>query len=337
VLTIADVARAAGVSITTVSRVLSPGPVPHPVRADTAERVRSVARELNFFPSPMARGLASRHSGLVGLIVPDLADPHYPQIAAGVEDGARAAELAVLMSNTFGDVPRMVEYLMLLQARRVDAVVLSGVTSLNAVELRALNDCRVPMVLIGRPTIHAPWPHVSIDNRDGAGQATRHLMQLGRQRVVHLAGPQSQTTMADRAAGYREAIQRANLTPVVVDTDGTPEAGYARLKSHFASQPRQPDAIFAATDRLAIAALAVAADLHLHVPRELAVVGFDDVALAAQLRPSLSTMAQPAYELGTVAIDMAQRMIAGEQITPVTLAASLTARESTLGPGGRYT
>jgi LacI family transcriptional regulator len=337
VLTIADVARAAGVSITTVSRVLSPGPVPHPVRADTAERVRIAARELNFFPSPMARGLASRRSGLVGLIVPDLADPHYPQIAGGVEDGARAAELAVLICNTFGDVQRMVEYLMLMQARRVDAIVLSGVTSLNAVELLALHDCKVPMVLIGRPTIDVPWPHVSIDNRDGAAQATRHVMQLGRQRVLHLAGPQSQTTMADRAAGYREAIQRANLTPAVLDTDGTPEAGYGRLKSHLASQARLPDAIFAATDRLAIAALAVAADLHLHVPHELAVVGFDDIALAAQLRPSLSTMAQPAYELGTVALDMAQRMVAGEQVNPVTLAASLTPRESTLGPGGRYT
>src|ERR1700737_966891 len=164
VRTIADVARAAGVSITTVSRVLSPGAIPHPVRADTAERVREAARELNFIPSPMARSLASRRSGLIGLVVPDLADPHYPQIAGGVEDGAREAALAVLICNTFGDVQRMTEYLMLMQARRVDAIVLSGGTSLNAVELLALNDCKVPMVLIGRPIIQVPWPLASIDN-----------------------------------------------------------------------------------------------------------------------------------------------------------------------------
>src|SRR5579859_8173234 len=139
--TIADVARAAGVSIATVSRVLSPGAVPHPVRADTAERVRIAARQLNFIPSPLARGLAARRSGLIGLIVPDLADPHYPQIAVGVEDGAREAQLAVLICNTFGDVQRMTEYLVLMQARRVDAVVLSGGTSLSAIELLALNDC----------------------------------------------------------------------------------------------------------------------------------------------------------------------------------------------------
>jgi LacI family transcriptional regulator len=336
VLTIADVARAAGVSITTVSRVLSPGAVPHPVRADTAERVRVAARELNFIPSPMARGLASRRSGLIGLIVPDLADPHYPQIAGGVEDGAREAELAVLICNTFGDVDRMTEYLMLLQARRVDAIVLSGGTSLNAVELLALNDCQVPMVLIGRPTIHVPWPHVSIDNRDGARKATRHLMQIGRRRIIHLAGPRTQTTMADRAAGYREAMQSANMSAEAIESDGTPEDGYERLKLRLDTRGLVPDAVFAATDRLAIAAMALAADRHLHVPRDLAIVGFDDIPLAAQLRPSLSTMAQPAYELGTVAINMARHLVAGDPVQPVSLAVELTARQSTLGPGGRY-
>jgi LacI family transcriptional regulator len=336
VLTIADVARAAGVSITTVSRVLSPGAVPHPVRADTAERVRVAARELNFIPSPMARGLASRRSGLIGLVVPDLADPHYPQIAGGVEDGAREAELAVVICNTFGDVDRMTEYLMLMQARRVDAIVLSGGTSLNAIELLALNDCQVPMVLIGRPTIQVPWPHVSIDNRDGARQATRHLMQLGRRRILHLAGPRTQTTMADRAAGYREFMQSANMTPESIESDGTPEDGYDQLKSRFNGKGHVPDAIFAATDRLAVAAMALAADRHMHIPRDLAIVGFDDIPLAAQLRPSLSTMAQPAYELGTVAINMAKRLVAGESVQPILLDVGLTARQSTLGPGGRY-
>jgi len=243
----------------------------------------------------------------------------------------------VLISNTFGDVHRMVEYLMLMQARRVDAIVLSGVTSLNAVELLALNDCKVPMVLIGRPTIQLPWPHVSIDNRDGARQATRHLMQLGRKRILHLGSPRSQTTMADRAAGYREAMQSANMNAEVIDSDGTPEDGYERLKQRLESKGPAPDSVFAATDRLAVAAMALAADRHLHVPRDLAIVGFDDIPLAAQLRPSLSTMAQPAYELGTVAISMAKRLVAGEPVTSISLTVGLTARESTLGPGGRYT
>ena len=331
--TIADVARAAGVSIATVSRVLSPGPVPHPVRADTADRVRAAARELNFIPSPLARGLAARRSGLIGLIVPDLADPHYPQIAVGVEDSARLAELAVLISNTLGEIDRLSEYLQLLQARRVDAVVLSGATSLNEVELMALQQCQVPLVLIGRPAVHVDWPHVSIDNRRGARMAVRHLLQIGRERIVHLGGPPTQTTMADRARGYTE--QMASRAIDIVQTNGTPEDGYERLGQRLERTP-PPDAVFAATDRLAIAALALAADRHLHVPRDLAIVGFDDVPLAAQLRPSLSSVSQPAYELGTVAVGMAQRLAAGESVEPRVLLPRLVERQSTLGPGGRF-
>ena len=332
--TIADVARAAGVSIATVSRVLSPGPVPHPVRADTADRVRAAARELNFIPSPLARGLAARRSGLIGLIVPDLADPHYPQIAIGVEDGARSAELAVLICNTLGELDRLSEYLQLLRARRVDAVVLSGATSLSGVELMALDRCEMPLVLIGRPAIRLQWPHVSIDNRQGARLATRHLLKLGRDRIVHLGGPRSQTTMADRARGYTEEM--ANRSAEILESNGTPEDGYARLGQRLERNP-PPDAVFAATDRLAIAALAAVADRHLHVPRDIAIIGFDDLPLAAQLRPSLSSVSQPAYALGSVAVDMAQRLTAGDAVQPRTLLPRLVERQSTLGPGGRYT
>jgi LacI family transcriptional regulator len=337
VATIADVARAAGVSIATVSRVLSPGAVPHPVRADTAERVRIAARELNFVPSPLARGLAARRSGLVGLIVPDLADPYYPQIAGGVEAGARDAELAVLICNTLGEPDRLREYLQLLQARRVDAMVLAGSTTLTAVELMAMQHGEVPLVLIGRPIIQTVWPHVSIDNHGGGRLATQHLIARGRERILHLGGPLTQTTMADRATGYREATRAAGAQAEAIESDGTPEDGYRLLRPRLEDSSREPpDAVFAATDRLAMAALAVAADLHWHVPRKLAIIGFDDIPLAAQVRPSLSSMAQPAYELGAVAIDMAQRVVAGESVQSRVLSARLVPRESTLGPGGCY-
>jgi LacI family transcriptional regulator len=332
--TIDDVARAAGVSIATVSRVLSPGVIPHPVRAATAERVRAAARRLNFIPSPLARGLAGRRSGLIGLIVPDLADAHYPQIASGVEDAANEAGLAVLICNTLGEIDRMTEYLQLLQARRVDVVVLSGATSLNGVELLTLQKWEVPLVLIGRPAMHVPWPHASIDNRTGARQATQHLLETGRTRIFHLSGPRTQTTMADRARGYTDGM--ADRPSEIVESNGMPEDGYARLAERLNRQP-MPDAIFAATDRLAVAAMALAADRHLHIPRDLAIMGFDDIPLAAHLRPPLSSMSQPAHELGVEAIKMAQRLASSESVQPTVLSATLIPRESTLGPGGRYT
>src|SRR5215831_15314885 len=331
--TIADVARAAGVSIATVSRVLSPGAVPHPVRPDTADRVREAARLLNFIPSPLARGLAARRSGLIGLVVPDLADPHYPQIAIGVEDGARRAEMGVLICNTLGELQRLAEYIQLLEARRVDVIVLSGATSLRALELRTLQRCQIPIVLIGRPAIAVPWPHVSVDNVLGARLATRHLLNLGYRRIAHLSAPSTQTTMADRRRGYVVEMD-TRLELDIIESNGTPDDGYAQVQARLDITPR-PHAIFAATDRLAIAALAVAADRGLHVPAELAIVGFDDIPLAAQLRPTLTSVSQPAYELGTAAIEIAGRASAGESVAPRVLTPRLVQRESTLGPGGR--
>lgn len=340
--TIADVARTAGVSIATVSRVLSPGAVPHPVSPTTAARVRAAARALHFMPSPLARGLAARRSGLIGLIVPDLADPHYPHIASGVEERARDAELSVLICNTLGERERLNDYLVLLNARRVDAIVLSGATSLDLADLESVRGSQVPVVLIGRPSIQTPWPSVSIDNRAGARKVTEHLLTLGDRELVHLAGPASQTTMADRAAGFRDALNTAGKEgTVVLTSDGSPEQGYVLVRDWLERRQgvatTQPAAVFAATDRLAFAVLAAAADLHLHVPNDLAVIGFDDVPLGAQCRPTLSTAAQPARELGRVALALAQSLAAGAppRDGPV-LETRLVARESTRGPGGRY-
>src|SRR5919206_4856453 len=239
VATIADVARAAGVSIATVSRVLSPGASPHPVRAATAERVRAAAAALNFVPSPLARGLVTHRSGLLGLLVPDLADPHSPHIASGVEDSARAAELAVLICNTLGSPERLTDYLRLLQARHVDAIVLCGGSTLGPDELATLAASPAPVVVIGRPAEPSQLPFVSIDNLDAARRATRHLVETGRRRVVHLAGPPAQTTMRDRADGYRASLARAGLAAEVIETNGTPEDGLRQARRLLRRPPRR--------------------------------------------------------------------------------------------------
>jgi DNA-binding LacI/PurR family transcriptional regulator len=142
--------------------------------------------------------------------------------------------------------------------------------------------------------------------------------------------------MVDRARGYSDEM--VGRPTEIIESNGTPDDGYARLRQRLSDETQPPpDAVFAATDRLAVAAMGAAADRHLHVPRELAIIGFDDIPLAAHLRPSLSSMAQPADELGAVAIDMVQRLAAGESVQPRLLAARLVERQSTRGPGGRYT
>ncbi len=327
--TIADVARRAGVSIATVSRVLSPGPQPHPVNPETARRVREAARELDFVPSALARGLASRRSGLLGLIVPDLADPHYPLIARGAEEIAREHGLALLVANSLGDHTRLVEYLRVLRARRVDAVVISGGSSLSPDDLAAVSESPLPCVLIGRPVAVDRLAFVAVDNVGAARVATTHLLDSGRRRVVHLAAPSFQTTMADRSAGYRTAMEQAGLTSQVVETDGTAEGGReaaARLLDRPAGE--RPDGLFAATDRVAVGAMAAAADRGIQVPTDLGVVGFDDTPMAAYVRPSLTTVAQPGRRLGEAAIELALRVAAGEKVETVFLDARLVVRDS---------
>jgi DNA-binding LacI/PurR family transcriptional regulator len=329
VVTISDVAHRAGVSISTVSRVLSPGINPHPVNVATAERVREAARELNFVPSALARGLVARRSGLIGLVVPDLTDPHYPHIASGVEDAARDAELAILICNTLGDPARLTDYLRVLRSRRVDAIVLSGGASLGPRELSRLTDGDVPVVVIGRPASPTGLAYVTIDNVQAARAATQHLIDMGRQRVAHLAGPQSQTTMADRAEGFMAAVRAVGRPLLLLRTDGSPEHGYETVSTAMQASARErPDAIFAATDRLAIAALAAALDVGRQVPTDLALVGFDNIPLNDYLRPSLSSVNQPARELGLTAIQLALRLAAGESVDPVILPAELIIRGS---------
>jgi LacI family transcriptional regulator len=323
---IQDVAQRAGVSIATVSRVLSPGPAPHPVSPATAARVRAAAAELDYVPSALARGLVSRRSGLLGFLVPSLADPHYPHIARGAEDRAREHGLALLVCNTLGDSRRLADYLRVLRARKVDALVVSGGSSLSTSDLAALEATRLPTMLIGRPTGDSPAPWVGVDNRSAAREATEHLLR-SRRRVVHLAGPPTQTTMADRADGYRDAMADAGAEAEVIATSGTPQAGEdaARL---LLRRARPPDALFAATDRLAIGALGVANDLQLPVPEALGLIGFDDLPLAAYLRPRLSTVAQPGRELGAAAIGLALALLGDEPVRPVILPARLIVRGS---------
>jgi LacI family transcriptional regulator len=184
-------------------------------------------------------------------------------------------------------------------------------------------------VLIGRPAADVRWPHVSIDNVAGGRIATEHLVAIGCHRIVHLAGPRGQTTMADRARGFQETM--IGRLGEVIETSGAPEDGYARLRKRLNKLP-EVDGVFAATDRLAVAVLALAADRRLAVPRDLAVVGFDDIPLAEFLRPTLSSIAQPARELGAVAIEMARRLAAGEEVSSRVLAPRLAERRSTLGP-----
>ncbi|MDQ3809123.1 MAG: substrate-binding domain-containing protein, partial [Chloroflexota bacterium] len=250
------------------------------------------------------------------------------QLATGVELAAREAELAVLICNTFGDPRQLAEYLRVLRARRVDAMVLSGGSSLGQDQLRMAVDSGLPLVVIGRPGVPMDLAYISVDNVAAARAATDHLVDQRRRGIAHLAGPSGQTTMIDRCAGYRQSLAAHGLDARVLATDGLAEHAYRVVRRALRQGGPRPDAIFAATDRLAIAAMAAVVDAGLRVPYDVAVVGFDDSAVAAHLRPSLSSVSQPAVELGRGAVRMVLALAGGRSVRTRVLRARLVARAS---------
>lgn len=329
--TIQDVAHRAGVSIATVSRVLSGSA--HPVRPALRERVLAAARELDFRPSSLARGLAGRETQTLALVVPDIANPYYPRLSRGVEDVASEQGYAVLVCNTDYRPDKLAVYTRLLREKRVDGVLLAGGGHEDPAGFDDLIAAGLPLQAIGRHPLAVP--SVRIDNVAGAAAAVEHLLALGRRRVAFVGGPADHTTVADRRDGYRQALRRAGLGPnevLELEVGFTAPDG-ERAADQLLAQHCRPDAVFCFNDHLAAGLIHVLLMNGCQVPDDVAVVGFDDVPLAPYLHPSLSSVAVPAYELGAAATTRLIQHLAGRVIEEtVWLSTRVVPRESTTGP-----
>lgn len=325
--TIQDVARRAGVSIATVSRVLNRGP--HPVSPAARARVEQAARELDFRPSSLARGLAGRETRTLALVLPDIANPYYPLLSRGMEDVASAHGYAVLICNTDYRPDKLALYLRLLREKRVDGALLAGGGHEDPADLAALAEAGLVLQAIGRHPLAVP--SVRIDNLAAARAATAHLVAGGRRRIAFIGGPAEHTTVADRRAGYRAALTQAGLAD---DPDLEIEAGFGladgeRAAARLATLAAPPDGIFAFNDYLAIGAIHHLFAAGLAVPGSVAVVGFDDIPLAPYCRPSLSSVQVPAYDLGAAATEALLRQLGGQPVEPVVwLPTRIVVRES---------
>jgi LacI family transcriptional regulator len=313
--TIQDVARRAGVSIATVSRVLNRSA--HPVRAAVRERVEAAARELDFRPSSLARGLAGRETRTLALVVPDIANPYYPRLSRGVEDVASAHGYALIVCNTDHQAGKLAVYVRLLREKRVDGVLLAGGGHEEAADAPAGAELatRVPVQTIGRHPLEAP--SVRIDNVEAGRGATNHLLERGRERIAFVGGPAEHTTVADRRQGYRQALRAAGLglSPSLELETGFSPADGESAAHRLMELTRRPDAVFAMNDHLAIGVMHAMVEAGLRVPDDLVLIGFDDIPLAPYLRPSLSSVAVPAYELGSAAAERLLRQLAGDTVT----------------------
>jgi LacI family transcriptional regulator, galactose operon repressor len=333
-VSIRDVAAAAGVSVATVSRVLSPATAAVPMRKETRDRVERAIDELGYRPNDLARALLQHRTAAIGLVVPDISNPYYPPLVRGVEDVASSHGYRVVLCNTDRDPAKISGYLDTLIKTRVDGIVVAGGGWADVPDRTAvLGTYRTGLVAVGRHlTAH---PSVRIDNVAASRAAAEHLIGLGHRRIAFLGGPASSTTVQDRAQGYRDALKVADLaggSAAVRYGDFVEESGYA-LTRELLDTPPPPTALLCANDRIALGAYAAAADAGRRVPHDVSVVGFDDTPIARYVRPTLTTVAIPTYEMGGAAVRLLLSQLDGGGEPEVeTMATRLVVRDSTSPP-----
>jgi LacI family transcriptional regulator len=324
----ADVAREAGVSSMTVSRVINGRGAVSPA---TRQRVLEVIGRLGYRPSGIARGLATKRTGTLGLVVPDVANPFFSDVARGVEHVAYAEGYNVFLCNTEEDPRRELAALESLEEKRVDGLVLCS-SRLDEDELRAAVTWYPSVVLVNRRLDGARVQSVLVDDEAGGKLATQHLIRAGHRAIGLLAGPAVSHSGLQRGQGYRAAMSGAGLVPCpawVRHCAPVVAGGGAATRTLLADSP-EVTALFCHNDLVAVGAVQACGELGLRVPGDVAVVGYDDIPLSALVTPPLTTCRVPRKELGAEAIRLLMDQIRcnSAEYDEVVLQPQLIVRES---------
>jgi LacI family transcriptional regulator len=336
--TLRDVAAVARVHPATASRALNPE-TRLLVSEDTAKRVAAAAARLGYRPNPMARSLRTRRSHTVGVLIPDLNNPLFPPIVRGLEDKLAGAGYVALIGNTDADGNREQLLFEQMRARHVDGFVLATAT-LHDQMLAEAAKAEVPVVLMNRLSQDYSFPSVSVDNEQGARMAVTHLARLGHTRVAHIAGPQEASTGVSRLRGFRDGMEQHGLSAddglIAYAHKYTVEEG-TRCCRELLARRGSFTAIAAANDMLAVGCYAALEEARVACPGEVSLVGFNDMPFIDRLRPALTTIRFPHYQLGTEAAQLLLERIAGGEapVKILYLAPELVVRGSTAPPRAR--
>ncbi|GIJ21682.1 LacI family DNA-binding transcriptional regulator [Micromonospora lutea] len=314
--TLEAVARRAGVSRATVSRVVNGSTtVAEPIQ----EAVRQAVAELGYVPNLAARTLVTQRTDSIALVMPEEAtrvfsdDQVFPGIIRGAAQELEAADkqLVLMLAGSPAGHERVARYT---TGRHVDGVLFASLHGADPLPAR-LAALGIPVVCSGRPLDGADVPYIDVDQVGGVTRAVRHLIDSGRRRIATIAGPQDMVAGIERLAGYRDTVTAAGLPEMVAVGDFTRESGAAAMRELLAAHP-DLDAVFAASDLMAHAALRTLREAGRRVPDDVAVIGFDDIETAAYTDPPLTTVRQPIVELGRQGTRLLLRLAAGEQVEP---------------------
>jgi LacI family transcriptional regulator len=334
---ISEVARLAGVSTATASRVVSSAD--YPVSAATRARVLDAARELDYVPNALARGLLKSQIPVVAVVVHDITDPYFAEVVRGVEDAASPAGYLVITCSSERDAERETSYVRLLRSMRAASVIFaaSGLDdpASNAEIERHLGAMRADGAAVVHLSPHALGAaDVGVDNEAGMASMVAALVELGHREIAFLAGPSTLFVARARLDGYRRGLEAAGIPfdeRLVIHT-GFDKDGGALGVDTLLDGSAQFTAIACANDPLAMGALARLAELGIAVPDRVSVAGFDDVPVAAITSPSLSTVRLPLREMGRRGFAEAARVLSGEHLEQSVLPTQLAMRGSTAAP-----
>ncbi|SDQ83507.1 LacI family DNA-binding transcriptional regulator [Virgibacillus salinus] len=323
--TIKDVAKLANVSTATVSRVLNSNGY---VNSATKERVKQAIEQLNYLPNDVARSLFKGRSKMIALFVPDIMNPYFPELARAVEDVTNRYEYTFVLCNTDDDIEKELTYLSALQQKSVDGFIIVSST----ISEEHISKINAPIVALDR-ILSSKLSSVTVNNREGARQAVQFLKSIGCKRIAHICGPEHAGNTKTRLQGYLDEVQDEDwfissyILPGEFNFEIAKQSTMKLLKDH-----PEIDGIFAGNDLMGAGALSAAANLGISVPADLSVIGFDGIALGETTTPSLTTMAQPIYDIGSKAAEMLVQQIDDNQISirSEEFKVVLTERQSTI-------
>lgn len=310
-----DIARRAGVSIATVSRVLNNS---GNVNEQTRERILKAIRDLKYQPSRVAKRLRSKSvsSNLIGVLIPDIQNPFYVDVLRGIEDIAYHNNYAIIMCNYSQDEKKEMLYLDILQSEAIDGLIAAPVNE-DDVHLKKIVRDGLPVVCVDRGLRNEDVDIVVVDNEAGAFKAVEHLIGKGYRKIAYISGLKSIPSSRSREEGYLEAMSQHNIpvNPQYIKYGDSKYEGGFKLCEELLALPEPPDAIFAGNNLITLGALESIHNHGLRIPDDIAVVGFDDMIWSSSLNPSLTAVRQPAYDIGQRAGELLLQRIAEPQRT----------------------
>lgn len=331
-LNLKKLAEELNLSISTVSRALRDS---HEIGQETTDRVKALAEKLGFQPNPHASSLRKNKSKTIAVVIPEIENNFFSQVMNGVEDVAQKKGYHVLIYLTHEDHSREKDIVQVLRNGRVDGVMMSVSNTTTSFEhLQAYRDAGTPLVFFDRVCEGIEVPRITTDDADAAFKATEHLLKMGCKKIVFLSLSGNLSISSRRKMGYKRALEKYNLpdSEMIIECSSSDEENRNQIRS-FLQKEKKTDGIFAAVEKLAINTYQVCHELKINIPQSIKVISFSNLAAVALFDPPLSTIVQPAYEIGKEATTILFKIIENKMLLPtekkVTIPSHIVQRKST--------